>query len=432
MSLSAKIEQIMLKPRILVMLVLGFSAGIPLLMVFSTLSAWLKEAGVSRAEIGFASWVGLAYGFKYIWSPLVDKLKIPYFTNLLGRRRSWMLVSQIGVIIGIMGMANSDPKYTLTYSIIFAVVLSFCSATQDIVIDAFRIDSGEQDEQAIMAALYVYGYRAAMLLSGAGVLYLSDTGASYDYEAWRAAYTYMAITILPCTMFVLFFLKEPKIEIKEYESISDFINQAFIEPFADFFERYGKNFLILLGIAITFRISDILMSVMANPFYVKIGFSNIEIANASKVFGVIMTILGVFIGGYLVKIFGILKSLLISGFFQVFSNLLYVLLNYMGPELGYLFLTVAGENFSGGLGSAAFVAYLSSLCNRKYTGTQYALLSSIMGLARAILSSPSGYLVEYIGWSKFFIISTFLGFPSIIILFWMFKMFPLKDQKSMK
>jgi len=145
-----------------------------------------------------------------------------------------------------------------------------------------------------------------------------------------------------------------------------------------------------------------------------------------------MTILGVFIGGYLVKIFGILKSLLISGFFQVFSNLLYVLLNYMGPEIGYLFLTVAGENFSGGLGSAAFVAYLSSLCNRKYTGTQYALLSSIMGLARAILSSPSGYLVEYIGWSKFFIISTFLGFPSIIILFWMFKMFPLKDQKSMK
>ena len=154
--------------------------------------------------------MGLAYGFKYIWSPLVDKLKIPYLTNLLGRRRSWMLISQIGVIIGIVGMAHSDPKYTLTYSIIFAVVLSFCSATQDIVIDAFRIDSGEQDEQAIMAALYVYGYRTAMLLSGAGVLYLSDTGTGYDYEAWKSAYTYMAITILPCTMFVLFFFKRTK------------------------------------------------------------------------------------------------------------------------------------------------------------------------------------------------------------------------------
>tara|TARA_A200000113_G_scaffold115810_1_gene103973 strand:- start:1052 stop:1735 length:684 start_codon:yes stop_codon:yes gene_type:complete len=206
-----------------------------------------------------------------------------------------------------------------------------------------------------------------------------------------------------------------------------------IEPFREFLFRNSISKVSLIFLFIFFfKFGDVIAGVMANPFYVKIGFSNIEIANASKVFGVIMTILGVFIGGYFVKIFGILKSLLISGFFQVFSNLLYVLLNYMGPELSYLFLTVAGENFSGGLGSAAFVAYLSSLCNRKYTGTQYALLSSIMGLARAILSSPSGYLVEYIGWSKFFIISTFLGLPSIIILFWMFKMFPLKDQKSMR
>ena len=169
---------------------------------------------------------------------------------------------------------------------------------------------------------------------------------------------------------------------------------------------------------------------MANPFYVKIGFTNIEIANASKVFGVIMTIIGVFTGGYLVKEVGILKALIISGFFQIFSNLLYVLLNSVGPDINYLFLTVAGENFSGGLGSAAFVAYLSALCNKKYTGTQYALLSSIMGLARAILSSPSGYFVEAFGWSSFFIFSTFCGVPAILILLWMWKKFPINNQKS--
>ncbi len=416
MSLSAKIEQIMLKPRILVMLVLGFSAGIPLLMVFSTLSAWLKEAGVSRAEIGFASWVGLAYGFKYIWSPLVDKLKIPYFTNLLGRRRSWMLVSQIGVIIGIMGMANSDPKYTLTYSIIFAVVLSFCSATQDIVIDAFRIDSGEQDEQAIMAALYVYGYRAAMLLSGAGVLYLSDTGASYDYEAWRAAYTYMAITILPCTMFVLFFLKEPKIEIKEYESISDFINQAFIEPFADFFERYGKNFLILLGIAITFRISDILMSVMANPFYLEMGFTKTEIAFAVKTFGFWMTITGLGLGGILLSLVGMRNTLIFIALLAASSNLLFSVISVIGNNLSFLVFTIMFDNLASGMAGTVFIAFLSSIVNKEYSATQYALLSSLIILIPKFIAGYSGVIVDNIGYFWFWISTALAGIPALILI----------------
>ena len=179
----------------------------------------------------------------------------------------------------------------------------------------------------------------------------------------------------------------------------------------------------------SFKFGDVIAGVMANPFYVKIGFTNIEIANASKVFGVIMTIVGVFAGGYLVKQIGILNALIVSGFFQITSNLLYVLLNNIGPEINYLFLTVAGENLSGGLGSAAFVAYLSALCNKKYTGTQYALLSSIMGLARTVLSSPSGYIVEAFGWAKFFIFSTICGLPAILILFWMCRDFPIENQK---
>ena len=207
-------------------------------------------------------------------------------------------------------------------------------------------------------------------------------------------------------------------------------NRNLISPFKEFVFRNSLfNISLIFLFIFSFKFGDVIAGVMANPFYVKIGFTNIEIANASKIFGVIMTIVGVFVGGFLVKQLGILKALIISGFFQIFSNLLYVLLNNVGPEINYLFLTVAGENFSGGLGSAAFVAYLSALCNKKYTGTQYALLSSIMGLARTILSSPSGFIVEAFGWSKFFIFSTICGLPAIMILFWMKAKFPIKNQK---
>ena len=299
------------------------------------------------------------------------------------------------------------------------MIISFFSASQDVVIDAYRIEILNDDSQGAGAAMTQFGYRVGGLFAGAGSLYLTVI------FSWEYVFLTISIIFFFLMVFIIFIIPSTNSHIASKKNL--------IEPFREFLFRNSISKVSLIFLFIFFfKFGDVIAGVMANPFYVKIGFSNIEIANASKVFGVIMTILGVFIGGYFVKIFGILKSLLISGFFQVFSNLLYVLLNYMGPELSYLFLTVAGENFSGGLGSAAFVAYLSSLCNRKYTGTQYALLSSIMGLARAILSSPSGYLVEYIGWSKFFIISTFLGLPSIIILFWMFKMFPLKDQKSMR
>ena len=398
---------------------MGITSGIPLYLILSTLFIWLTRENIDISTIGLFALTQIPWSIKFLWAPIIDSFRIPLLHRLLGQRKAWLFIIQINLILFIILLGYSNPTENLKLTALLALIISFFSASQDVVIDAYRIEILNDDSQGAGAAMTQFGYRVGGIFAGAGSLYLTVI------FSWEYVFLTISIIFLFLMVFIIFIIPSTNSHIASKKNL--------IEPFKEFLFRNSISKVLLIFLFIFFfKFGDVIAGVMANPFYVKIGFSNIEIANASKVFGVIMTILGVFIGGYFVKIFGILKSLLISGFFQVFSNLLYVLLNYMGPELSYLFLTVAGENFSGGLGSAAFVAYLSSLCNRKYTGTQYALLSSIMGLARAILSSPSGYLVEYIGWSKFFIISTFLGLPSIIILFWMFKMFPLKDQKSMR
>ena len=398
---------------------MGITSGIPLYLILSTLFIWLTRENIDISTIGLFALTQIPWSVKFLWAPIIDNFRIPFLHRFLGQRKAWLFIIQINLILFIILLGYSNPTENLKLTALLALIISFFSASQDIVIDAYRIEILNEDSQGAGAAMTQFGYRVGGIFAGAGSLYLTVI------FSWEYVFLTISIFFFFLMVIIIFIIPSTNSYIASKKNL--------IEPFKEFLFRNSISKVSLIFLFIFFfKFGDVIAGVMANPFYVKIGFSNIEIANASKVFGVIMTILGVFIGGYFVKIFGILKSLLISGFFQVFSNLLYVLLNYMGPELSYLFLTVAGENFSGGLGSAAFVAYLSSLCNRKYTGTQYALLSSIMGLARAILSSPSGYLVEYIGWSKFFIISTFLGLPSIIILFWMFKMFPLKDQKSMR
>jgi len=398
---------------------MGVTSGIPLYLILSTLFIWLTREDIDISTIGLFALTQIPWSIKFLWAPIIDNFRIPLLHRLLGQRKAWLFIIQINLILFIILLGYSNPTENLKLTALLALIISFFSASQDVVIDAYRIEILNDDSQGAGAAMTQFGYRVGGLFAGAGSLYLTVI------FSWEYVFLTISIIFFFLMVFIIFIIPSSNSHIASKKNL--------IEPFREFLFRNSISKVSLIFLFIFFfKFGDVIAGVMANPFYVKIGFSNIEIANASKVFGVIMTILGVFIGGYFVKIFGILKSLLISGFFQVFSNLLYVLLNYMGPELSYLFLTVAGENFSGGLGSAAFVAYLSSLCNRKYTGTQYALLSSIMGLARAILSSPSGYLVEYIGWSKFFVISTFLGLPSIIILFWMFQMFPLKDQKSMR
>ena len=397
---------------------MGITSGIPLYLILSTLFIWLTRENVDISTIGLFALTQIPWSIKFLWAPIIDNFKIPLLHKFLGQRKAWLLIIQINLILFII-LIGFNPTENLKLTALLALIISFFSASQDVVIDAYRIEILNENSQGAGAAMTQFGYRVGGIFAGAGSLYLTVM------FSWEYVFLTISVIFFFLMLFIIFIIPSTNNHIASKKNL--------IEPFKEFLFRNALSKVLLIFLFIFFfKFGDVIAGVMANPFYVKIGFSNIEIANASKVFGVIMTILGVFIGGYLVKIFGILKSLLISGFFQVFSNLLYVLLNYMGPELGYLFLTVAGENFSGGLGSAAFVAYLSALCNRKYTGTQYALLSSIMGLARAVLSSPSGYLVEYLGWSKFFIISTFLGLPSIIILFWMFKIFPLKDQKFMK
>ena len=401
----------------LLIFIMGISSGIPLYLILSTLFIWLARENVDISTIGLFALTQIPWSLKFLWAPFIDNYKIPFLCNFFGQRKSWLLLTQLNLSIFIICLGYSNPIDNLEITAIFALLVSFFSASQDIVVDAYRIEILNDNSQGAGAAMTQFGYRIGGLLAGAGSLYLTT------YFSWEQIFLLVSLIILFLMVLIIFVIPS--------ENIHKASNKNLITPFKEFILRntFLKILLIFLFIFF-FKFGDVIAGVMANPFYVKIGFTNIEIANASKVFGVIMTIIGVFTGGYLVKEVGILKALIISGFFQIFSNLLYVLLNSVGPDINYLFLTVAGENFSGGLGSAAFVAYLSALCNKKYTGTQYALLSSIMGLARAILSSPSGYFVEAFGWSSFFIFSTFCGVPAILILLWMWKKFPINHQKS--
>jgi PAT family beta-lactamase induction signal transducer AmpG len=411
------LKKLYLNKNQLIIFFMGISSGIPLYIVLSTLFIWLTRINVDLSTIGLFALTQLPWTLKFLWAPFIDNFKIPYLTNFFGHRKAWLLIIQSFLGLSILLLGYSNPSNYLEFTAICSLMVAFFSASQDIVVDAFRIEILDDNSQGAGAAMTQFGYRVGGILAGAGSLYLTS------FFSWKIVFVIMS-AVLFFLMFIIIFL------IPITEKSKTVKKKNYIKPFNEFIIRNSlyKTLLIIFFI-FSFKFGDVVAGVMANPFYVKLGFSNIDIANASKVFGVIMTIIGVFIGGYLVKKYNILNALIISGFFQVISNLLYVLLNSVGAEVSYLFLTVAGENFSGGLGSAAFVAYLSALCNKKYTGTQYALLSSIMGLARTVLSSPSGFIVESVGWTNFFLISTFFGLPSIIILFWMKKNFKMSMQK---
>ena len=399
---------------------MGISSGVPLYLILSTLFIWLTRENIDISTIGLFALTQIPWTIKFLWAPFVDNYNIPILGKFLGQRKAWLLITQFFLIISIILLGFSEPTKNLEMTALFALFVAFFSANQDIIVDAYRIEILDDNSQGAGAAVTQFGYRIGGIFAGAGSLYLKS------YFSWGFVFMIIGILIFLIMIFIIL------IPIKNDKKKKIGSKNLFL-PFKEFIFRHTFLKVTLIMIFIfSFKFGDVIAGVMANPFYVKIGFSNIEIANASKVFGVLMTIMGVFMGGYLVKKTGIINALIISGFFQVLSNLLYVLLNLVGPELSYLYLTVAGENFSGGLGSAAFVAYLSALCNKKYTGTQYALLSSIMGLARTVLSSPSGFLVESFGWANFFIFSTFFGMPAILVLFWMKKNFNLEMQKSKK
>ena len=488
------------KPRILAMLFLGFSAGLPILLIFSTLSLWLREAGVERSAVTYFSWAALGYSFKFVWAPLVDKLPLPFLHSLLGKRRSWLLVSQFMIITAMVWMAMNDPASTngLSYMAVAAVMLGFSSATQDIVIDAWRIEAVESELQSLMSANYVAGYRIGMIVAGAGALYMAEwlgsTREVYVYSAWQLTYMAMAATMFVGVMttlfipepertqetsylhsardyarFLLLFLVLVAAMIVTYLGLSDLssvskawlsetsangklagflaealrlltalsvaiatgwllvkahfeekrmLQDTYIEPVMDFFHRYGKvAFLILLLIGF-YRVSDIVLGVISNVFYQDMGFSKDQIATVTKVFGIWMTILGGFLGGFLTLRFGMIRILMLGAVMTVITNLLFIPVANNPSDLMLLYVVIGADNITAGLASAAFIAYLSSLTSLSFTAVQYAVFSSLMTLFPKLLGGYSGSIVDAIGYQNFFLAASMIGVP-VFLLVWL-------------
>jgi PAT family beta-lactamase induction signal transducer AmpG len=437
--------RVYLEPASLRMFFLGFGAGLPLLLVLGTLSFRLREAGIDRTTIGFLSWIGLAYGLKWIWAPLVDRLPLPWLTRLLGRRRGWLLLAQSGVIAGLVGMGFADPRAGLDAVIGFALLVAFASATQDIALDAYRIESAQVEKQAALAAMYQTGYRIAMIWAGAGVLWIAARsagveGAGYSAAAWTTAYLAMAGSMLVGVATVLL-SPEPAAEAARARSdgeeralaarlvaergmspraaaLTAWLRMAVIGPFADFIGRYRWHALLLLALIAVYRISDVVMGIMANPFYVDMGYTKDEVAAVSKLYGVVMTLAGAFIGGVLALRFGVARILLLGAVLSAGSNLLFAWLATRGHDLTGLIFTISADNLSAGIASAAFVAYLSSLTNVRYSATQYALFSSVMLLLPKFVAGFSGAFVDAFGYVPFFYGTALLGVP-VVLLVWL-------------
>ncbi|CAM3759785.1 AmpG family muropeptide MFS transporter [Parendozoicomonas haliclonae] len=481
--------------RVLSMLFLGFSAGLPILLIFSSLSLWLRDAGVARSTVTFFSWAALGYSFKFVWAPLVDRLPLPVLTNWLGRRRSWLLVSQLAIVGAMIFMALHNPQDSLVMMALGAVLLGFSSATQDIVIDAYRIEAADSDLQALMSSAYIAGYRVGMLAAGAGALALASwfgavDGAPYNYTAWSYAYLCMAALML-VGIITTFSVREPEVQSSTHkygtvdylrfvglfavatavfvagfivfgtqtgvvaslfqpltgELVAAFLAEAlrlilsaaggllaawfmvrlhivspamvdetYVAPFRDFFSRFGRLAIIILLLVGTFRISDIVMGAVANVFYDDMGYTKQQIATITKTFGLFMTIAGGFLGGILAIRYGVMKSLWLGAFLAAVSNLLFALLAVSEPQSWMLAGVIAADNLSGGLASAAFVAYLSGLTNRAFTAMQYAVFSSLMTLLPKLLAGYSGTAVDAVGYPTFFIGSALIGLPVLFLV----------------
>jgi PAT family beta-lactamase induction signal transducer AmpG len=411
-----------LEPASWRMLCLGFSAGLPLLLVLGTLSFRLREAGIDRSTIGFLSWVGLAYGFKWVWSPLVDRLPLPLLSRL-GRRRSWLLLAQSMVIAGLVGMALLDPQVALEPVVWCALVVAFGSATQDIALDAFRIESADVAHQAALAATYQTGYRLAMIWAGAGVLWIAARVASsddttYQHAAWQTAYLVMAASMGLGVLTVLLSPEPAQRELPPARNAAEWLRSALIEPFAEFIRRYRWQAALILGLIAVYRISDVVMGIMANPFYVDMGYTKNEVAAVTKVFGVVMTLLGAFIGGVLSMRLGVMRILMLGAVLSALTNLLFAWLATRGHDLNALVWVISADNLASGIASAAFIAYLSSLTNVNYSATQYALFSSMMLLAPKWLAGFSGVYVDAHGYEAFFNSTALLGVP-VLLLVWL-------------
>jgi PAT family beta-lactamase induction signal transducer AmpG len=411
--------------RLILVFLMGFASGLPFLLTGATLSIWLTEAGVSLTAIGLFAFVGTPYNLKFLWAPLIDQIPVPLLSKLLGRRRSWMVTIQLGIMGAIIALGFSNPQSGAGTTAVLALVVAFFSASQDIVIDAYRIEILDEAQQGAGAAMTQAGYRFGLLCSGAGALYLATT------KDWSIVYAIMAALVLVGFITALR-APIPPTDISDKASgrgMKDWFRTRIVAPFIEFFQRNSpKASTLILAFILFYKFGDAFAGVMANPFYIKIGFTKVEIANVSKIFGVFATLIGVFTGGLIVKHYGILKSLLFCGGFQMLSNLMFAAQAALGANVRFLFLTIGVENLSGGMGSAAFVAYLSVLCNTAYTGTQYALFTSFMAFGRTWLSGSSGWVADQTDWVTFFSLSTLVALPGMLLLLAMMKYLPLSAQ----
>ena len=486
-------------PRAITMLCLGFSAGLPLLLIFGTLSVWLREAGVERGTVTLFSWAALGYSFKFVWAPLVDRLPIPWLHGRLGRRRSWLLVAQLALMVSIVLTGSFDPQQTLVFTAVGAVLIGFSAATQDIVIDAYRIEIADASLQSMLASMYVAGYRVGMLTAGAGGLLLADQWATrpeYDFEAWASVYQVMGgamvigmITTLLARepkhadatspsaanpgenlRFLLTFLLAISALVAVFWGVREWVAAAtsalqawafvstglaaflvgilrlaggiiaaglvwwaaietgvvsrkhvqlsYIAPITDFISRYGKVAMAILVLIGVYRISDIVLGAIANVFYIDIGYDKTQIATYSKFWGLWATIIGGFVGGVLSIRFGLYRILFVGAFLAAISNLLFAYLATQPPSDLALATVVIADNLSGGLASAVFVAYLSSLTNVSFTAMQYALFSSLMTLFPKLLAGYSGTFVDKLGYETFFVLTAIVGLP-VLLLIWL-------------
>lgn len=431
--------------RVIGMLFLGFSSGIPLPLVFSTFGTWLRDVGVTPSTIGFLSAVGLAYAFKFVWAPVVDRLELPILHRLFGQRRSWMLFAQIMVAFGLFLMAITNPQTQLTQLAIAAVLVAFFSATQDIAIDAYRIEAVDPDRQGAMAATYIYGYRLAMIASVAGALYVAE------FVSWSVAYMALAVC-MGVGVITTLIISEPARKVsaltREIENkmaallradpkavslwkrLQAWFAGAVVGPFAEFFARNGSRAIFILALVSVYLMSDYLLGVMAGPFYIDMGYSKVEIANVAKVFGLAVTIIGAGLGGVLVVRYGVMRMLLVGAILLAVTNLSFAWLAASGEsDLWRLAVVIMADNLSGGMANVFFIAYMSSLTSTAYTATQYALFSSLMKIPGKITGLFSGTLVEAYGYAEFFIVAAASGIPAILLVLYLMRTEPRFDNE---
>lgn len=396
--------------RMIALFFLGMASGLPLPLVLGTLDIWLTEEGISKTVIGLFAFVSTPYTLKFLWAPFIDRIQIPWLSTRIGHRRSWLLVTQTLLMASLVLLGSSSPATNITLTALFTLLVSFCSASYDIVVDAYRIEVTKEEEQGAGAASLVYGYTFSMKIIGGSIALILA-----DHIPWSAVYMAMSALLLMGT-FAIWSIGEPivKREISQHGSLRAYMLDMVWTPFQRFMTKNGWAWLLLL--IVLFKFGDTFAGKMTGPFLIDLGFTKTEYGLIVKTYGLIPSLIGTAIGGVIVYRMGMIKSLWITGILQMLSNLFFVWQAHVGHDPNVLAIVIGVENFSSGLGTAALVAFISSLCDRNFTATHYALLSSFASMGRTWLSGASGYFYESLGAESFFILSTFLAAPALILL----------------